>query len=104
MALEPPPTQAMTASGKLPSASRICARASRPMSDENRAPWWDRVRAEHAAEHVVRGADVGDPVAHGFVDGIFESARAGVDAADFGSEQAHAVDVGSWRRMSSVPI
>jgi hypothetical protein len=51
------------------------------------------VRAEDAAEEVVRGADVGNPVAHGFVDGVFESARAGGDAADFRAEHAHAVDV-----------
>ena len=52
-----------------------------------------RMRAEDAAEQVVRGADVGDPVAHGLVDGVFEGARAGVDAADFGAEQTHAEDV-----------
>ena len=51
------------------------------------------MRAEDAAEEVVRGADVGDPVAHGFVDGVFEGARAGRDAADFSAEHAHAVDV-----------
>src|SRR5271166_1160612 len=52
-----------------------------------------RMRAENAAEQVVGGANVGDPVAHGLVDGVFEGARAGVDAADFGSEQLHAEDV-----------
>src|SRR5450631_328976 len=39
------------------------------------------MRSEHAAEQVVRGAYVGDPVAHGFVDGVFEGARTGIDAA-----------------------
>ena len=47
-----------------------------------------RMRAQHAAEQVMRGADVGDPVAHGFVDGVFERARAGIDAAHFGAQQA----------------
>ena len=32
------------------------------------------MRAEHAAQQVVRGTDVGHPVAHGFVDGVFQSA------------------------------
>ena len=41
----------------------------------------------------MRGADVGDPVAHGFIDGVFEGARTGIYAADFGAEQAHAEDV-----------
>ena len=41
----------------------------------------------------MRGADVGDPVAHGFVDGVFQGARAGIDAANLGSQQAHAEDV-----------
>ena len=31
MALEPPPTQAITASGRRPVASSTCSRASRPM-------------------------------------------------------------------------
>ena len=33
MALEPPPTQATTASGSRPAISRIWARASSPMTD-----------------------------------------------------------------------
>jgi len=32
---------------------------------------WVWVRSQHATEKIVRGADVGDPVAHGFVDGVF---------------------------------
>ena len=38
-------------------------------------------------------ADVGDPVAHGVVDGVLEGGGAGANASDFGPEQAHAVDV-----------
>ena len=52
-----------------------------------------RMRAQHAAQQVMRGANVGDPVAHGLVDGVFQGARAGIDAADFGAEQTHAEDV-----------
>jgi len=52
-----------------------------------------RMRAKDAAKAVVRGADVGDPVAHRLVDGVFQRARAGGDAADFGAEEAHAVNV-----------
>ena len=48
------------------------------------------MRAECAAEEVVGGADVGDPVAHGLADGVFEGLRAGGDAAHFSAEQAHA--------------
>ena len=33
MALEPPPTQATSASGSRPSASMICARISSPITD-----------------------------------------------------------------------
>jgi len=32
---------------------------------------WIRMCAEDGAEKIVRGADVGNPVAHGFVDGVF---------------------------------
>ena len=35
IALLPPPTQATIASGSRPASSRICARASRPITDWN---------------------------------------------------------------------
>src|SRR5258708_18915846 len=54
---------------------------------------WIRMRAEDGAEKIMRGADVGDPVAHGFVDGVFERAAAGIDGDDLRAEQAHARDV-----------
>ena len=94
MALEPPPTQAMMAVGRRPSFSRIC-RAGFVADDAMEVAHHGRirVRAEDAAEQIVRRADVGHPVAHGFVDGVFEGAGAGGDAADFRAEQAHAVDV-----------
>src|ERR1035438_1239524 len=43
------------------------------------------MRSKHAAQQVMRGADVGDPVPHGFVDGVFQGARSGTYAAHFGS-------------------
>jgi len=36
---------------------------------------------------------IGDPIAHGFVDGVFERAAAGLDANDLRAEHAHARDV-----------
>src|SRR5712692_2402392 len=52
-----------------------------------------RVGAEHAPKEVMRAADISYPVAHGFVDRVFQGAGAGVHAADFGAQQAHAEDV-----------
>src|SRR4051794_20990643 len=52
-----------------------------------------RMRAENAAEHVMGVANVGNPVAHSLVDGVFESARTTVNAAYFGSEETHAENV-----------
>ena len=52
-----------------------------------------RMRAENGAEQIVRVADVGDPVAHGFVDGVFQGAAAGIDADNLRAKHAHARDV-----------
>ncbi len=52
-----------------------------------------RMRAENRAEQIVRGANVGDPVAHRFVDGVFERVAAGLDADDLRAEHAHARNV-----------
>ena len=52
-----------------------------------------RMRAEDGAEKIVGSADVGDPIAHGFVDGVFQGFAAGFDADDFGAKHAHAGDV-----------
>src|ERR1700722_6126028 len=41
----------------------------------------------------MRGADVGDPIPHGFVDGILQRTGAGTDPADLGPQQPHAVNV-----------
>ena len=32
---------------------------------------WIGMRTKNGAEKIVRGADIGDPVPHGFVDGVF---------------------------------
>ena len=94
MALEPPPTQAMMAVGQ---AVFLLENLRAGFAADDAMEVADHggvgVRAEDAAEEVVGGADVGDPVAHGFVDGVFEGARAGGDAADLRAEHAHAEDV-----------
>ena len=51
------------------------------------------MRAQHAAQQVVRGANVGHPVAHGFVDGVLQRARARLHAAHLRAQQPHAEDV-----------
>ena len=56
------------------------------------------VWADDRAEDVVRGFDTAHPVAHGFVDGVAESARAAGDGADLGAEELHAEDV---RRLAA---
>ena len=52
-----------------------------------------RMRAKNGTEKVVRSTDVGDPVAHGFIDGVFQSAAAGLDADNFRAEHAHAGNI-----------
>ena len=55
---------------------------------------WIGMRSEHAPEQVMRGADIGDPVAHGFVDGVFEGARSGMGhCRELSMPQPHAEDV-----------
>ena len=51
------------------------------------------MRAENRTQEIVRGADVGHPVAHGFVDGVLERAAAGIDADHLRAEHAHARNV-----------
>ena len=52
-----------------------------------------RVRARRGPQNVVRGLDVGDPVADGLGGRVLQSGRAGMDGADLGSEEAHAEHV-----------
>ena len=58
----------------------------------------ERMRADDGAEDVVRRLDARHPVAHRFVDGVAERARAAGDGAHFGAEQLHAEDV---RRLAA---
>ena len=52
-----------------------------------------RMRPERRAEQVIGVGDVGDPVAHRFVDRVLERPAAGVDLPHLGAEQAHPDDV-----------
>ena len=51
------------------------------------------MRAQRRAEQVMRVGDVGDPVAHGLADGVFQGAAAVGDGDDLRAQQAHAEDV-----------
>ena len=51
------------------------------------------MRAQHAAQQVMRGANIGDPVAHGLVDRVFQGAGTGIHAADFRPQQPHAENI-----------
>src|SRR5712692_7080939 len=51
------------------------------------------MRAENGAEQIVRASHIGDPIAHGFVDSVFERAAAGLDADNLCAKHAHARDV-----------
>ena len=51
------------------------------------------MRTGGGADHVESVADVGDPIAHRFVHGVFQGTRAGFHGAYLGAEQAHAEDV-----------
>ncbi len=52
-----------------------------------------RMRAKNGTEQIVRVANIGDPVAHRFVNGIFERAAAGLHADDLRADHTHAGDV-----------
>ena len=52
-----------------------------------------RMRAVSGAENVMRGADVGDPIAHRFVDGFLQGFLAGLHRHDFRAEHFHAEDI-----------
>ncbi len=52
------------------------------------------MRADDRAEDVVRGLDARHPVAHRFVDGVAQRARAAGDRPHLGAQQLHAEHVG----------
>ena len=94
IAFEPPPTQAATTSGSRPTALehlRAGLVADHPLVLAHHQR--ERVRAGDGAEHVVRGLDVGHPVAHRLVDRVLQRARAGGHRHDGGAEQLHPHDV-----------
>ena len=94
MEFDPPPTQAMIAVGKL-AFGFPNLRPRLPSDDAMKIAHHGRIRmrSQHAAQQIMRGADIGDPVAHGFIDGVFQGARAGIHAANLGAQQTHAEDV-----------
>ena len=51
------------------------------------------MRAENRAEQIVRACDVRHPIAHSFVNRVFQSAAAGIHSDYIGAEQAHAEHV-----------
>ena len=94
MAFEPPPTQAMHASGSRPAWLEDLRAASSPITD-----WKSRTMVgygcgpERRAEQVVGVADVGHPVTNRFVDGVLQRASAALDCAHLRAQQPHAEDV-----------
>ena len=94
MALEPPPTQATTTSGRAPVRSRHLG-PGLDADDPVQLPHHPGVRvgAHDRAEAVVRGLDRGHPVPHGLVDGVLQRPTAGRRRPHLGAEQPHAEDV-----------
>ena len=95
MALEPPPTQATSVSGRRPSASCICSRTSRAdhrleVAHHGRIG----VRPRGGADQVVGVAHIGDPIAQRLVHRVFQGLRARGDGVDLGAQQLHADHVG----------
>ncbi len=54
-----------------------------------------RMRASHRTNNVEGIADIGDPIAHGFVQRIFQGTRTGFHRNDRRTQQLHAVHIGS---------
>ncbi len=51
------------------------------------------MRSQHRAQQIMRRADVRDPVAHRFVDGVLQRARAGIHAHHFRAQHSHAKNI-----------
>ena len=95
IAFEPPPTQAITASGSRPSTARICSRDSRPTTDcSSRTSSGYGAGPTQRADHVVGRLDVRDPVADRLARRLLQRPRAELDRDDVGAEQVHPLDVG----------
>ena len=94
IAFEPPPTQATTASGRRPSASSTCSRASRPITAcSSRTISGYGAGPDARADQVVRRLDVRDPVADRLAGRLLQRPRAELDRPHLGSEEAHPLDV-----------
>ena len=52
------------------------------------------VRARHRTDDVERVLDIGDPIAQGFVERVFQCFAAAIDRHHRGAQQLHAVNVG----------
>ena len=94
IALEPPPTQAISTSGRRPMVRGACCRDlaaddGLEIADHHRIG----MGAERRAQQVVGRAHVGDPVPHRLVDGVLERAAAGLDRDDARAQQPHAEHV-----------
>src|SRR3954454_11410273 len=59
---------------------------------------WERVWADDRAENVVRSSNARHPIAHRFIDGVAQRARAARDWPHFGAKQLHAEHV---RRLTA---
>ena len=93
MALLPPPTHAKMASGRRPSACQNLARFVSDHAMEVAHHGRIGMRAERRAQQIVRGRDVGDPIAHGLADGVFQRAAAVGHGDHVRAQQPHAEDV-----------
>jgi hypothetical protein len=51
------------------------------------------MRAKNGTQQIMRGANVGNPVAHGFVDGVLKRAAASIDADNLRPQKAHSRNV-----------
>ena len=51
------------------------------------------MRASSGAQDVKRIVDVGNPITHGLVQGVFEGSRAALDGHHLGAQQLHTIDV-----------
>ena len=51
------------------------------------------MRTQRRAQQIESRLHIGDPIAHGFVDGVFERAAAAFHRDDFGAQQLHAEDI-----------
>ena len=106
IALEPPPTQAMTASGQ-PAGELEHLRAGLLADDlvEVADHLGERVRAGDGADQVVRRVDVGDPVAQRLVDGVLERARCRASTGTTSAPRSFIrATLSAWRSVSTSPM